>query len=110
MRSTEADEVQHYLGAAIALALLAPLAMRLRLPVPRYVVYTAAALAIALAGGLLVMGDDLLLSREDIYHPFDVVLGAVNQVAHGRTVLVDTTSQMASFIPTWLPWRSPLSG
>jgi hypothetical protein len=48
---------------------------------------------------LLTVGEDRWLSRPDLCQHFDLLLGAVNQVTHGKTVLVDTVSQYGILYP-----------
>jgi hypothetical protein len=46
-----------------------------------------------------ILGDNWFFYRDNIWHHIDIILGAVNQVAHGRTVLVDTSSQYGVLYP-----------
>jgi hypothetical protein len=67
--------------------------------VPRWL---ASAVVLALAVLCLAtqaVGDNWFFHRNDICHHIDIVLGAVNQVAHGRTVLVDVSSQHGLLYP-----------
>jgi len=45
------------------------------------------------------VGENWFFRYPFIWHHADIVLAAVNQVAHGKTVLVDTTSQYGLFYP-----------
>ena len=66
---------------------------------------------LAAAGGFVVpallflawwdqlLGEDWFWLDFNIWHHVDILLGAVNQVAHGRTILVDTSSQYGLLYP-----------
>lgn len=45
------------------------------------------------------VGENWFFRCQFIWHHMDILLAAVNQVAHGKTVLVDTTSQYGIFYP-----------
>lgn len=62
--------------------------------------HSPAVLLIAFSAGLLFVTEDLLRpSHADMPHCLDVPLGAINQVLHGRTILVDTSSQYGVLYP-----------
>ncbi len=48
---------------------------------------------------LLMISEDKWLSDPGIFVHFDLLLGAVNQTMHGRTILVDTVSQYGILYP-----------
>lgn len=48
---------------------------------------------------LLIITDPVFLNHLSIRDNFNVILGTVNQVVHGRTVLVDVTSQYGILYP-----------
>jgi hypothetical protein len=45
------------------------------------------------------VGDNWFFRCHHFWHHLDIVLAAVNQVAHGKTILVDTTSQYGLLYP-----------
>jgi hypothetical protein len=65
----------------------------------------AAAGWVIVPGLLLLAWWDQLIGEEwfwldfNIWHHVDILLGAVNQVAHGKTILVDTSSQYGILYP-----------
>lgn len=65
----------------------------------RVVFGVLAALLIVLCATLSCQSEDRLLQYTGMYHHFDLMLGAVNQVYHGKTILVDTTSQYGILYP-----------
>jgi len=46
-----------------------------------------------------LLGEDWFWLDFNIWHHVDILLGAVNQVAHGKTILVDTSSQYGLLYP-----------
>ncbi len=46
-----------------------------------------------------LLGENWFWADFNIWHHVDILLGAVNQVAHGKTVLVDTSSQYGILYP-----------
>jgi hypothetical protein len=64
-----------------------------------WVVRLAAAGLILTAGGLLIREQSAIGGQFGATFHFDLLLGAVNQVMHGRTILVDATSQYGILYP-----------
>ena len=64
-----------------------------------WIVRVAAAGVILSAWALLVREQSAIGGQIDSTHHFDLLLGAVNQVMHGRTILVDATSQYGILYP-----------
>ena len=64
-----------------------------------WVVRLAAAGLILTAGALLLREQSSIGRQFGATYHFDLLLGAVNQVMHGRTILVDTTSQYGILYP-----------
>ncbi len=96
--SSEILSMRLLLPLGLALALALSFCTRVR-PAPRPAVMGV------LIAGMLLFYSFLLVAGEgmnNIYfvrHHFDLLLGAANQVLHGRTVLVDTTSQYGIAYP-----------
>ena len=60
---------------------------------------------ILFASRLLVINEDIYLSRIDICWHFENTLSAVNHILHGKTVLVDFSSQygiLYAYIAAWM--------
>jgi hypothetical protein len=53
---------------------------------------------------LMIIDNTWFASRNFVNHHFDVILGAVNQAWHGKTILVDTTSQYGVLYPYVAAW------
>jgi hypothetical protein len=75
------------------------LVMWLRLTVPRLVVGIAITTLLLFSSWLMTVDLDSLASSVFVAHHFELPLGAVNQVRHGRTILVDSTSQYGVLYP-----------
>ena len=89
----------YYLAGACLLAVLAPLATRYAPAARPWTVRIAAAGVILSAWALLFREQSEIGVRVNSTVHFDLLLGAVNQVMHGRTILVDTTSQYGIVYP-----------
>jgi len=83
---------------------LVALSSQLRLSVPRYAVGIVIAALLLSSTWLMSLNRDWLVSSHYVTHHFDVPLGAVNQVWHGRTILVDSTSQYGVLYPYIAAW------
>ena len=91
---------QLLLGLSFVVAPLLLLLMRWEACWRPYAVCGAAGLLLLLfLADLLTVGEDRWLSRPDLCQHFDLLLGAVNQTMHGKTVLVDTVSQYGILYP-----------
>jgi hypothetical protein len=92
--------LQPLLSWSLLVAMLLLLLMRWEACWRSYVVCGGLALMLLLfLADLLTVGEDRWLSRSDLCDHFDLLLGAVNQTLHGRTVLVDTVSQYGILYP-----------
>ncbi len=96
---SEIPDVRLYLGMAMAGAFLLAALMRWKQRLHRYVVYGIAGLLLLMLADILLVSDDLFLSRNDLCFHLDPLLGAINQTMHGRTILVDTVSQYGILYP-----------
>jgi hypothetical protein len=89
----------YYVAAICLPAVLAPLAAVHASTARPWAVRWAAAGVILSAWALLFWERSEIGSHLSSALHFDLLLGAVNQVMHGRTILVDTTSQYGIFYP-----------
>jgi hypothetical protein len=88
-----------YLAEACVLAVLAPLAIIYASTGRPWTVRITAAGVILAAWALLFREQSEIGDRVGTTYHFDLLLGAVNQVMHGRTILVDATSQYGILYP-----------
>lgn len=89
-----------YLLVALFMAVCLPRLQRVKWAVPTLVIHSLAALLVVFGSGLLWVTEEVLrTSHADMPHCLDLPLGAINQVLHGRTVLVDTSSQYGVLYP-----------
>ncbi len=88
-----------YLAGACLLSVLAPLATICTFAGRPWTVRIAAVGVILSAWTLLLREQSEIGGRLDSTYHFDLLLGAVNQVMHGRTILVDATSQYGILYP-----------
>jgi hypothetical protein len=100
-----------YLLGAAALTLLLPFWMRLSLfcqgrlsKQSRFLVPGLAVAIILFVSRLAVINEDVYLSRIDICWHFENTLSAVNHVLHGKTILVDFTSQYGILYAYFAAW------
>jgi hypothetical protein len=93
-----------FLGGGIILAPFGALALRRQWAWRGWIGYAIVALGLLFLADLLIVNDERLLAFPDLCHHFDLVIGAINQVAHGRTILVDTTSQYGVLYPYVAAW------
>ncbi len=89
----------HGAGVAASAVRLSSIPSPLRSPTGRWGLRIAAASVILAAWALLFREQGEIGSRFDSTSHFDLLLGAVNQVMHGRTILVDATSQYGTLYP-----------
>ena len=89
----------YYLAAACLPAVLAPLATAGASTARPWAIRWAAAGVILAAWALLFWERSEIGSHLGATLHFDLLLGAVNQVMHGRTILVDATSQYGILYP-----------
>ncbi|MCA1826298.1 MAG: hypothetical protein ABR567_13325 [Myxococcales bacterium] len=96
--SSEIPDAPLYLAGAAAIGAVLIAAGRNRRATS--LLYAGACAAIVFLGWRTqVIDDSWFLLDIDVWHHFDILLGAVNGVLHGRTVLVDMTSQYGVLWP-----------
>ena len=66
---------------------------------PRWLAWAVVLAMAILCVATQSVSDNWFFHRNDICHHIDIILGAVNQVGHGRTVLVDVSSQYGLLYP-----------
>jgi hypothetical protein len=90
-------------GDSLGLAtMLAVVAFARRGASPRIhdsVVWCLVAGLAALGFATQLVGDGEFLHNVGVFHHFDVIVSAINQVAHGKTILVNATSQYGILYP-----------
>jgi len=98
-RSSQIPNSGAYLLASLSLALLIVFRWR---DIPRMTPIMSRFVigSLAVLGFLSqCVGENWFFRCHALWHHMDVLLAVVNQVAHGKTVLVDTTSQYGIFYP-----------
>ena len=96
---SEIPHIYRVLGAAIAVTPMLAFLLRRKWQWHRYVGYAVAALLLLFLSRLQIIGEDRWLSSLELGPHFDLPLGAINQTIHGRTALVDMTSQYGVLYP-----------
>jgi len=98
-RSSELPNIGGYLLGSLVLALLIVCRWR---DIPRLSAMASWTVigSLAILGFLTqCVGENWFFRCHHLGHHLDIILAVVNQVAHGKTVLVDTTSQYGVFYP-----------
>ena len=99
LRSSAIPNIELYLAFAFPLA-ASLLLWRSRLPsIPPALSWAVIGILAVLGFLSQLVGDNWYFHRDNLWHHIDIVLAVVNQVAHGKTVLVDTTSQYGLLYP-----------
>jgi len=100
LRSSALPNTEGYLLVSFLLALVIVFRWR-GLPGMSPVISWCVIGAIAILGFLTqLVGENWLFRCPNLWHHLDILLAVVNQVAHGKTVLVDTTSQYGLLYPS----------
>ena len=100
LRSSALPNTEGYLLVSFLLALVIVFRWR-GLPRMSPVMSWCVIGAIAILGFLTqLVGENWLFRCPNLWHHLDILLAVVNQVAHGKTVLVDTTSQYGLLYPS----------
>jgi hypothetical protein len=101
---TEASQVpgmSKYLVAALACsAVLSVLAIKTAVPTGKRVLPIVVCVAVLLlAWRTQIINDNWFLLEFNLWHHVDILMGAVNGILHGRTVLIDMSSQYGILWP-----------
>jgi hypothetical protein len=94
--------IPNALSYLLAAAACAPLCVLARLPANKVLAAVAVALCVALlwlTWRTQVINENWFLLEFNMWHHVDILMGAINAAAHGRTVLVDMTSQYGMLWP-----------